>query len=156
MSSISTSSEGKTQGNARGKAQGKADAKSKAGSGGAPSRSQWLAVQDELDELADVVALLPELQRFAAVLEEIVGPSSGRSGRKGSARPSGHDRIGELLRALPQAERARVNKSLGRLAGDMGAELTTAEHMDLMSALNVINTAVHYRLKRLSVLMAVV
>ena len=105
------------------------------------SRQHLLAVQDELHELADLLACLPELRRFADVLEEIIHPppetDSDDPGRL-------HDRIGCALRALSTPQ--------NHADDDSDHPVSNSELADLNSAMDAMIIVIRYRLIRTAAL----
>jgi hypothetical protein len=114
------------------------------------AQSVLLDVQDELHELAAIIAMLPHLHHFAIVMHEIIQPGP----RRANVPTACHDRIGRLLHELPRKQQAATNKALERFTSH--DRLTDVELMDLTSALEVMTRSIEYRLQRVCGLLAAV
>lgn len=128
--------------------------------GGRPDRAHLLAAQDELHELAELVALQSplgrllqwmEAQQLEARLDERHEPQEAHGlidPIDESGPRIGRDRVGELLRALPPEKRVSTDAPSGV------EPVSEADVMDFRNALEVTNTVLHVRLRRLAALIA--
>lgn len=103
-------------------------------------RSALLVVEDELDDLAAVLNLLPELRMTARVMRDILSPPRGHL--SGSA-----DRIGEAARELSNQRLERYLTLAGK-SFVQRSDIPTPT--DLAEAAEMITGAVQWRLYRLA------
>ncbi len=147
MASLSGASKLKNKAKTSSKMEPSAESKSPAemGSETGGSRAVLPAVEDELHELAELVAIQPQLRRLSQWMEErVVAPHEGGEASEGR---NECDRIGELLRAVPRDKQVWKDD-----AGE--GPVSEADVIDFRNALEVINAVVHLRLQRLAALIA--
>ena len=145
MSSISGSSRAQSRAGADTRVKTKSRTGSKVAAGSrsghepSSSASHLLAIRDELDELAGLVAMLPQLHRFIGVMEEIIGPRDGHD-----ASPA-RDPIGSFLTGMPRRQQVAVREAVDRLGSEA---VDLADLMDMKSALEAMTRSIEYRMHR--------
>jgi len=126
------------------RSRGKADAR-RGESSAARKSDDLVAVRDELNDLAAILACLPELRAFVAMMDEIINPPASSS-----LEPT-HDRIGWIVRKLTKGHVDHAGSTVDEVSN---LTFDASDVTDMHRTIDVIDSVVQYRLRRVSKLLA--